>query len=162
MTDSRQEQHLTELIAKFYNISKRDYNGKTYDNVLNIFDELSLDEQKALLRGALGVYAAATSALIHDRDLIDYGDADALLGYLTRLKAAADPTNTAVNKPPTVVSPARVDKPIIDRPATLGLIFIASIFLLLISFAATHESDESMKNILIVKNVLEIIMSGSK
>lgn len=86
MRDTGHDKHISELVVKFYNISKTNYNGKTYDNVLNIFDDLPLEDQKALLRGALGIFAASASGIIHDKELIDYGDAGKLIELLNRLR----------------------------------------------------------------------------
>lgn len=78
--------HLTELLDKFYKIGRMKYNGKIYDNVLNIFDELDIEDQKTLLRGALGVYASVTSTIIHEREVIDQGNSEALLLYLKKAR----------------------------------------------------------------------------
>lgn len=78
--------HLTELIGRFYEIGRSKYNGRVYDNVLNIFEELSIEDQKTLLRGTLGMYAAATTSVIHERELIDQGDYNALLLHLKRTR----------------------------------------------------------------------------
>lgn len=164
MSGAPKELHLTELINKFYNISKRNYSGKTYDNVLNIFDELSLEEQKALLRGALGVYVSTSSGLIHDKDLIDHGNSDALLRYLTRLKETVDnaPESVTSVAPGGVTTSSSNSKPVIDRPMTMGLMTIASLILFCIIFAATRDNDDSMKEVVFVKHLLEIIFIGVK
>lgn len=109
MRDTGNERHISELVVKFYNISKSNYNGKTYDNVLNIFDELPLEEQKALLRGALGIFAASASGIIHDKELIDYGDAGKLVEYMKRLQDESTkdkPNVLEIMPPPLVATPA--------------------------------------------------------
>lgn len=109
MRDTGNERHISELVVKFYNISKSNYNGKTYDNVLNIFDELPLEDQKAMLRGALGIFAASASGIIHDKELIDYSDSGKLVELLRRLQdeqVKDKPNVLEVMPAPLVATPA--------------------------------------------------------
>lgn len=75
---------LSELIERFYEIGRTKYNGHVYDNVLNIFKELDIEDQKTLLRGSLGLYTSVMSDLVVERDVIDQGDYGALLIHLKR------------------------------------------------------------------------------
>lgn len=114
MRDNGSDRHISELVVKFYNISKSNYNGKTFDNVLNIFDELSLEDQKALLRGALGIFAASASGIIHDKELIDYGDAGKLIELLKKLQdeqVKEQSRNMDVMPPPLVATPVHAVAP---------------------------------------------------
>lgn len=80
---------LIPLLEKFIQIGRTRYNGRIYDNVLNIFDDLSTDEQRELLRGTLNIYAILTTSFSNVRELIDEGDQSALLFHLKRLKGEA-------------------------------------------------------------------------
>lgn len=167
----RDDYHLTALIGKFYRIGKQKYNGKVYDNVLNIFEELDIEEQKALLRGALGVYVAATTNISHERDVIDHGDVDALLGHLRKLKEA-EAKNLGVTLPPEEERPPRKDKNVDDSDLTrkgisaiflivLGIIIFTTMDLITLALDSNPETIARAK---IYRTVYEIIavLFGSK
>lgn len=154
------ETHLTDLITKFYNISNKRYNSKTYDNVLNIFDELTLEEQKTLIRGALGLYSATTTGLIHDKNLIDHGDSEALLVYLKKLQdnKVMGEAVAAIDKPLTLNN--KEPKTLLDKPGTLSIMLVCGFVLILITFAAVSADENSMNNILFVKHLLEFMAAA--
>ena len=47
---------LKEVLAKLKKINEEDYNGKHYDNALNIFNDLSDRDKKVFLLGVLNIY----------------------------------------------------------------------------------------------------------
>lgn len=160
--------HLTELITKFYNISNLRYNGKVYDNVLNIFDELDLDEQKTLIRGTLGTYAAATSALIHERDVIDRGDTKALLEYLKRQHQRLESDARAANQKEEEKSPPPKEdksqdsfKEFFDSPTggALKIALLSLIFFVLVHICilAWNDDPDSIQGAKVYKNLIEIV-----
>lgn len=77
---------LVPLLEKFFHIGRTKYNGHIYDNVLNIFDDMSSEEQKELLRGTIGIFAILTTSFSNVRELIDEGNQTALLVHLKRIK----------------------------------------------------------------------------
>lgn len=163
------EKHLIQLIAKFYNISRQRYNGKTFDNVLNIFDDLSLDEQKLLIQGVLGVYAASASGLIHDKELIDHGDVSKLLEYLRVLQievhSGQDMTVSDNNqtKPKVVEKKDEgMDKIVSDNQVqnttTIAVGFIVAVlgFIFLI---ALSDNPDHIQKLNYIKHLYDIIVS---
>lgn len=156
----QEDLHLAELIAKFYRIGKQKYNGKVYDNVLNIFDELDIEEQKAMIRGALGVYSAATSTLIHEREIIDRGDVDAFLLYLKRAKEQESKESSQTNETKVAIdskpsdddgyksrSEELADKTIVLTMVifAIGIVLAASIHLIALSMDGSPEAMSKAK-----------------
>ena len=144
MTEQKRDQHLATLIAKFYNISKNDYNGKTYDNVCNIFYEgLDLEEQKTMLRGMLGIYAATAHGFIHSKELIDFGDMRKLIDHVTEfhdeiarlasqgaLKLPIPAETAAASMTPTVTPEGTSYSQVAGMGMTIGVITAVLLFLL--------------------------------
>lgn len=158
------DHHLTALISKFYRIGKQKYNGKVYDNVLNIFEELDIEEQKALLRGALGVYVSATTNISHERDVIDHGDVDALLNHLRKLKEA-EAKNIGVTLPPEEKRPPRKreteDNSDLERKG-IGAIFLIVIGIILftaidLAILALNTDPEAIARAKFYRTVYDVL-----
>lgn len=160
--------HLGEIIAKFYNIGQQRYNGKVFDNVLNIFDDLELYEQKVLLRGSLGTYSSLTSVIIHEREVIDSGDAGALLSRLKQQRLDnRKPLTSTIKKddedekkePPKEQTTDL--KEFFDSPAggmfRVALLFIGFFILIHISMMAVSDDPNSMQGAKIYQNFIDVI-----
>lgn len=130
--------HVLDIIAKIYIIGRKNYNGKIYDNVINIFDELSLDDQKELIRGVLGLYSVTTNTLIHEKEVVDAGDIDALLVYLRKIREDLKKNSHApvsdvesviyptTDPPSSPAPPAPAPSPKADKPPTASVEEIAT------------------------------------
>lgn len=156
MTTGPKDKHLSELISKFYSISKAKYNGKTYDNVLNIFDELDLEEQKELIRGTIGVYSVTTSTVIHDREVIDFGDGEAFLNYLKGAQETRDKTVTGTSGANAPISASKTE----DKGDKRVQCYILAVVLALILFVMQTTDDHTIDSVAKAtsyKNAIEII-----
>jgi hypothetical protein len=152
---------LNDLMAKFYNIGKRDYRGKVYDNVMSIFDELSLEEQKHFLRGCLGLYIAASSSVIHDQELIDIGNIDDMLREIRYAKRAREPsmeqdTVKDVKKPEPTSEAGQLT---VFKAGAIAIFFVVLMHLLLI---ASTDDPDAIQTAKVYKNMFDIIQVFAK
>lgn len=147
---------LNDLMAKFYNIGKRDYRGKVYDNVMSIFDELSLEEQKHFLRGCLGMYIAASSTVIHEQELIDIGNIDDMLKELRYVKRSKEQDcNRPINK-----TDRKSDKPSEAGEITAfkaGAIVVFFIILIHLFLIASTDNPDAIQTAKVYRNLFDMI-----
>ena len=152
---------LNDLMAKLYNIGKRDYRGKVYDNVMSIFDELSLEEQKHFLRGCLGLYIAASSTVIHEQELIDIGNIDDMLRELRYVKKSRDPSMEHDDpKTPKKTEPvSEAGQLTTFKAGAIAVFFVVLMHLLLI---ASTDDPDAIQTAKVYKNMFDIIQVFAK
>lgn len=152
---------LNDLMAKFYNIGKRDYRGKVYDNVMSIFDELSLEEQKHFLRGCLGMYIAASSTVIHEQELIDIGNIDDMLKELRYVKRTKDLDleRSGSESPKKVEKSSESGEITAFKAGAIAVFFIILVHLFLIASADNPDAIQTAK---VYKNLFDIIQVFAK
>lgn len=100
-----------EIIRKMIRVSNTNFSGKIYDNILTIFESLSKDEQKDLLRSLICMNITATSQVGYIPELIEHsvinkGAAVTLsdLGVITPTIIGSVPLNEAPKEEPQVVT----------------------------------------------------------
>lgn len=154
--------HLIELLTRFYEIGRERYSGRIYDNVLNIFEEMDIEDQKALLRGTLGIYAALCSPLIHEREVIDRGDYDALLMYLKRTtEESRKEAEMAEKRELDNAVPQSTEKTMDDRFTTIVTWFIGFLAIFIcghLLWLALDSDPEAMGSAKIYLTIFEMIM----
>ncbi len=153
---------LHELMEKFRSIGKNDYSGKVYDNVMSIFDELTLEEQKQFLRGCLGMYIASSSPIIHNKTLIDTGNLIDLLLQVCfirnnpELMGIAVPVKPKKNKPEP--PSGMKDSDTVKFAGALVVFF----FIIHLLWLAVTDDPSSEKSFGMYKRLFDVVQVFSK
>ena len=61
---------LATVIVKVKHISEVQYEGRVYDNILPIFNQLSTIERRVLLRGLIGICFTIEDQILEDREIV--------------------------------------------------------------------------------------------
>ncbi len=161
MNDNEKQVKLYELMEKFHAIGKCDYNGKIYDNVMSIFDELSLEDQKHFLRGCLGMYIIMASPLIHSQEVIDSREIDEIFSHIELLRfrniVVVDGKSGHIKKTEHD-QPEEKQQGIIDLELVKnGGILLITLMVLHVFYIALMGDSNSLQSILIYKKLFDFV-----
>lgn len=68
----QEKQKLSDVIVRVKDIASNQYEGRVYDNILNIFADLTLAEQRTLLKGLINICFIVEGQVIENK--IDIND----------------------------------------------------------------------------------------
>lgn len=144
MDDPQVKSHtLTDIIDRFIAIGEAKYNGKISDNVLNIFFEMELEDQKNLLRGVVNVRALAVTADIFNPQISD-------AAKVPTPSASSTPKSKASESGPTDTASEASWLYQVGTLMALGLLIV-------VAYSATHSDPESIKVLETLVNIVGIV-----
>jgi len=149
MDDPQVKSHtLTEIIDRFVAIGNAKYNGKIHDNVLNIFFEMDLEDQKNLLRGVVNVRALAVTADIFNPQISD-------AAKIPMPSASTTPKSKTSESGPTETS---TDSTWLYQVGTV----MAICLLLAVGYASVNNDPDSIKVLEALVNIISVASSTVK
>lgn len=150
----QQKQKLSDVIVRVKDIASNQYEGRVYDNILNIFADLTLSEQRTLLKGLINICFIVEGQVIENK--IDINDNKQKIETNTENIDKLDHETTEIKKELIEIELLNKKELIKMKSWLLKAGFIVVVFLIGLAIIASMILDGPTKVSDSIINMLEI------